>query len=388
MRNIIMSNKIKREIYLDEIATLFLSHPIVALLGPRQSGKTTLAKQYSKAFNGQVHYFDLEDPASVEALINAKTTLYDLEGLIVIDEVQRSPNLFPVLRFIIDERREFQKYLILGSASRDLVKQSSETLAGRIAYQEVAPFSLQEVPDHKKLFLRGGFPNAYLAESDKTAFLWLENYIRTFLERDIPSLGITIPPIALRRFWMMLSHYHGNIFNASEISRSLGISDKTVKNYLDILTGTFMVRQLLPWHENISKRQVKSPKIYIRNSGILHCLFDINSYDRLLMNPKIGASWEGFALEQVISHFDATNFYFWGVNAEYELDLLIFHEGKKIGFEFKYSDAPKMTKSINGSLELLNLDELNIIYPGDKQYSLSDKVTVIPLKNICHPNRD
>jgi predicted AAA+ superfamily ATPase len=278
----------------------------------------------------------------------------------------------------VDRQSSKRKFLILGSASRDLIRQSSETLAGRIAYIELTPFSLGEVNQQKKLWLRGGFPDSYLARSLEDSLFWRKQYISTFLERDIPNLGIRIAPTALRRFWMMLAHYHAQTFNASEIGRSLGISDTTVKNYLDILTGTFMVRQLPPWTANIKKRQTKSHKIYLRDSGIFHSLIGITNEKSLLHNPKLGASWEGFALEEIIrqNQADVEECYYWGVHGQAELDLLIVKDGKLKGYEFKFRDAPRMTKSMTLALEYLNLDSLHIIYPGDKEYKLGPKIFV------------
>lgn len=374
---------IQRQAYLDTIQKLFKGHRAVALLGARQCGKTTLAKEYAKYFSesADIYHFDLEDPADVEKLSNPMSVLRNLNGFIIIDEIQRRPDLFPVLRVLLDDKSLDQRYLLLGSASRDLIQQSSETLAGRIAYAEISPFSLKEVSEINRLFVRGGFPNSYLAVDDETSFLWRENYIRTYLERDIPALGIKIPSIAMRRFWMMLAHYNGNIFNSSEIGKSLGLSDKTIKGYLDILVGTFMIRQLNPWFANIKKREVKRPKIYFRDSGIFHNLLGINDHKHLLLNPKLGASWEGFALEQIIriNGYSPENCFFWSVHEQSELDLLVFHQGKTIGYEFKFMDAPTLTKSMVNSLELLKLDQLNVIYPGTKTYGLGDKIFVTPL---------
>ncbi|MCX7337912.1 MAG: ATP-binding protein [Alphaproteobacteria bacterium] len=371
----------QRDTYLGSIRNYFNSHPIVALVGPRQCGKTTLARQFAKQ-STEVHFFDLEDSRDQAALKNPHLAFGDLSGLIIIDEIQRLPELFPTLRVLVDERRD-RRFLILGSASRDLIKQSSETLAGRIAYIEVHPFSLLEVPNITQLHLLGGFPSSYLYP--ETAFRWLEQYIRTFLEQDIPNLGFSIPAVTMRRFWTMLAHYHANTFNASEIGRSLGISDHTVKNYLDILSGTFMVRQLYPWFANIGKRQTKKPKIYFCDSGIFHHLMDIHSHEQLLKNPKFGASFEGFALEQVIRIFDkrTEDCYYWGIHQEGELDLLIFHQGQKIGFEFKVNDAPSATSSMYKAIEYLNLDKLYVIYPGIKTYKLSEHIEVLPLKNLA-----
>lgn len=374
---------IQRKNYLDKIVRYFKSHKAVALLGARQCGKTTLSRDYAKLMSNdvQIHHFDLEDPVDLERLSQPMTLLSQLNGLIIIDEIQRKPDLFPVLRVLIDNVEKNQKFLILGSASRELIRQSSESLAGRIAYLEVNPFSLVEVSDLTKLFVRGGYPKAYLAADEEESSDWLENYTRTYLEKDIPALGITIPAVTLRRFWMMLAHYNGAIFNASEIALSLSVSDKTVKHYLDILVGTFMIRQLQPWHVNIGKRQVKRPKIYFRDSGIFHHLLGIHSHQSLLENPKLGASWEGFALEQVIrsNAYDPENCFFWAIHEQAELDLLVFHKGQKIGYEFKYMDAPKLSKSMVQSVEMLELDRLIVIYPGSKPYALGETIFVEPL---------
>lgn len=377
---------IERTHYLKAVKTLFKSHKAVGLLGARQCGKTTLARMYAKSLPDQesIHLFDLEDPVDLEKLQNPMITLKQLSGLIIIDEIQRRPDLFPMLRVLLDSESLEQNYLILGSASRDLIQQSSETLAGRIAYEEISPFSLLEVHDIKKLFFRGGFPNSYLAIDDEASSKWRENYIRTYLERDIPALGINIPPPTMRRFWMMLTHYNGALFNAHEIATSMGLSDKTIKNYLDILVGTFMVRQLPPWYVNIGKRQVKRAKIYFRDSGIYHRLLGLESFKDLFKHPKLGSSWESFALEQIISinEYASENCYFWAIHEQAELDLLVFHKGENIGYEFKYMDAPKLTKSMQMAIEFLELDKLFVIYPGEKAYSLSDKVKVIPLIEV------
>lgn len=373
----------QRNRYLDVIEKRFQVNPAVALLGPRQSGKTTLARLYAK---GQkeglpIHWFDLEDPADLVALQNPKTVLGNLKGLIVIDEVQRQSHLFPVLRVLIDNHIESQKFLLLGSASKDLIEQSSETLAGRLSYIEVSPFSMDEVEDLDVLWRRGGFPRSYLSSSDDVATQWIKDYIAAFLERDLPTLGIKISPASMRRFWMMLTHYHGNIVNLSELGVSLGISHTTARHYLDILMGSFMVRQLQPWFANIQKRQVKSPKLYFRDSGIFHSLLGLGLGDEILHHPKLGASWEGFAIEQVIQHLraDSQDCYFWGVHAQAELDLLIEKDGKKLGYEFKFSDAVSMTKSAKSALEMLSLDHLTIVFPGNKTYALSQNVTAMGL---------
>lgn len=368
-----------RDHYLRLVHKYFSNHPIVCILGPRQCGKTTLAKTFTKiqdTFNSE-NYFDLENPLDIQRLANPVLALKPLKGLIVIDEIQRMPELFTTLRYIVDHEENEKKILILGSASLDLVKRSSETLAGRIAYLELTPFTIQEATDGDKLWLRGGFPRSYLSDTEEASLNWREFYIRTFLEQDIPSFGINIPPAALRRFWTMLAHYHGNIFNASELGRSFGSSDVTMRKYLDILSGTFMIRQLQPWFENISKRQVKAPKIYFRDSGIFHSLLHIESISHLRMHPKLGSSWEGFALEEVIRLFNARahECYFWSTYSGAELDLIIQHKSKLLGFEFKYTDKPSMTKSMKIALQDLQLDHIYVIYPGDITFKMDDKIT-------------
>ncbi len=369
----------QRKAYLNRIAGEFRIHPICALLGPRQVGKTTLARMYVEEYcKEKVEFFDLENPLDLARLENPMLTLSRLNNqLIVVDEIQRRPELFPVLRVLVDEPKANRKFLILGSASRDLIRQSSESLAGRIGYTELMPFSLEEIPDCELLWLRGGFPLAYLASNSQDSYQWRQSYISTFLERDIPNLGFHIPPEQIRRFWLMLAHYHGQIFNASEIGKSLGISDQTARKYLDILVGTFMIRQLTPWFENLGKRQVKSPKIYFRDSGILHALLGIRDETQLNIHPKLGAFWEGFALEEIIRQAHATveECYFWKVQGGAELDLLIIKDGKRIGFEVKYTDRPKITPSMKIAYEDLKLDHLYLIFPGKVSFPLAEHIT-------------
>ncbi len=373
----------KRPYYINKIASLSKQFPAVCLLGARQVGKTTLAKQFAEMKGEPVHIFDLEKDQDLAMLDNPQLAFSQLEGLIVIDEIQRRPNLFPALRVLIDSPPKNQRWLILGSASRELLYQSSESLAGRIAYLEVQPFDYTETHEIENLWLQGGYPQSYLAKSEEDSFEWRRQYTKTFLEQDIPNLGIRIPTANLRRFWMMLAHYHGNIFNAEELARSLGINSKSVKHYFDILSETFMVRQLQPWRENISKRQVKSPKVYFRDSGLLHYLLDIENAGFLRRNPKLGASWEGFALEEIIrcSRVEAESCYYWATHQEAELDLLMFHHGKRLGFEFKHTDAPKLTKSMRVAFEDLKLDELIVIYPGTREYLLAEKIRVVSLSD-------
>lgn len=379
----------KREAYIQEIKKLFEIVPIVAILGPRQCGKTTLAKMFCGDETDFLpnNHFDLEASIDLQRLANPMLTLASLLGLIVIDEIQRLPDLFPTLRVLVDQNENKQRYLILGSASRDLIRQSSESLAGRIAYLELTPFSYPEVGHLDRLWLRGGFPKSFLANSEGSSFTWRDLYIRTFLEQDIPNLGIKIPPDALRRFWIMISHYHGNLFNASELGRSFGASDVTMRHYLDLLSGTFMIRQLQPWFENVSKRQVKAPKIYFRDSGILHSLLAIQTFEELQRHPKLGASWEGFALEEVIRFHKvrSQDCYFWSTYSGAEIDLLLYEKGELTGIEFKYTDAPKLTKSMQMAMETLKLRHLYVVYPGAIDYLLTEKITVRGLNHYLVP---
>ena len=375
----------QRTAFLQRIRTCFQSHPMVGILGPRQCGKTTLARDYIETLTDErVHYFDLEDPEHLSRLSDPRLALGPLEGLIVIDEIQRLPELFPLLRVLIDRRPLKQAYLILGSASRDLLRQTSESLAGRIIYLELPPFTLFEADNPQRLWLRGGFPPSYLAKTNTDSLNWRKAYITAFLERDLPMMGIDFAANTMRRFWMMLAHWNGNVFNASEFARSLDVTAPTIKRYLDILAGTFMVRTLQPWHVNIHKRQVKSPKIYFRDMGILHALLNLPDQAGLHGHPKLGASWEGFALEQVIQTYqaDAADCFFWGTYANAELDLLILQGDKKSAFEFKYTSTPKVTRSIRSAVEDLDLDQVTIVYPGDNTYQLTDTVRVTNLQQL------
>lgn len=375
----------QRKYYLKAIQEAFKTSKVIAILGPRQCGKTTLARQYFTEQSGlKSHYFDLENPIDLLRLQDPMLALQDFEGLIVVDEIQKVPELFPVLRVLVDQTDKEQRYLVLGSASRDLIQQSSESLAGRIHYMELTPFSYPEVPDLEKLWIRGGFPLAYLAENESDSHRWRLDYVRTFLEQDIPNLGIKIPPENLRRFWMMLAHYHGQLLNATELGQALDISRVTVQKYLDILAGTFMIRQLSPWYENIGKRQVKAKKIYFRDSGIFHTLLNIATKQDLLVHPKLGASWEGFALEAVTRHLQANSYdcYFWSTHQQAELDLLIVKGSERLGFEFKFSKTPKLTRSMQSVLNDLQLKKITVIYPGDVIIRLSKEITCIGLEQF------
>ena len=357
--------------------------PVVALLGPRQCGKTTLAKALARKRDAA--YFDLEDPPDLKRLEHPKTALESLEGLVVLDEIQRMPKLLELLRVLADRPGRKTRFLILGSASPHLVRGTSESLAGRVQFVDLGGFTLEETGarHHDRLWLRGGFPNSFQASTEDESLRWRNAFMRTFLERDMPSLGFPVPAATLRRFWSMLAHYHGQTWNAAEFARSLGSTERTARHYLDLLDGTFMVRQILPWFENLGKRQVKAPKIYIRDSGILHALLGIRTRRDLTGHPKLGASWEGFAIEQALALEGTRNAYFWGTHGGAELDLFLFLKGgKRVGLEMKYGDAPGMTKSMHSALEDLRLDRLWVVYPGDRRYPLEKNVEVIPLKAL------
>lgn len=373
---------IQRPAYLKNLADGVRRSPVTALLGPRQCGKTTLARMFEQDM--QKTYFDLESEPDRLRLQNPELMLGSLDGLVVLDEIQVMPELFRVLRVLVDRPENQARFLILGSASPDIVKNVSETLAGRVEFIELSGFDLSEVGGDawEKLWLRGGYPRSFLAESDEDSRIWREGFIKTFLERDIPQLGISIPSTAMRRFWTMLAHYHGQTWNASELARSMGLSDKTVRSYLDILTGTFMVRQLQPWFENIKKRQVKAPKIYFRDSGLLHNLLSLNDLSSLAGHPKVGSSWEGFALEQFLQIIQPSQSYFWATHSGAEIDLFFLHQGHRYGVEVKYNEAPPVTKSMRIALDNLNLDKMWIIYPGKHVYPVDDKILVCPLDHI------
>ncbi len=368
---------------LGRIHEAFHVHPIAALLGPRQCGKTTLARILAE--REPCEFFDLESPVDVRRLSAPMTALEGLSGLVVIDEVQRKPELFELLRVLVDRPDNGARFLVLGSASPKLVKGVSESLAGRVGFVDLSGFSLDEVGADARdtLWNRGGFPRSFLAPDAAASFGWRGDFIRTFLERDIPQLGIRVPAETLRRFWTMIAHYHGQVWNAAELARSLGSSQHTARRYLDILAGSFMVRVLPPWFENLKKRQVKAPKIYLRDSGLLHALLQLSTPQEVLGHPKLGASWEGFALEHVVTVLGTRDAYFWATHGGAELDLLVMTSGKRFGFEFKYSDAPGMTRSAYTALEDLKLDRLWIVYPGKQFYGLHEKVSAIPLAVVA-----
>ncbi len=356
---------------------------VVALIGPRQCGKTTLARQFVPV--DSLNYFDLEDPVSLARLDQPLTALQGLTGLVVIDEIQRRPELFPILRVLCDRTPLPARFLILGSASPELLRQSSETLAGRLEIIRMAGFSLAEVGAERQMqhWLRGGFPLSFLASSEADSLAWRRNFIQTFLERDLPQLGINIPSSAMFRFWNMLAHYHAQVWNAAEIARALDLSESTVRRYLDLLEGAFMVRQLRPWFANLNKRQVKSPKVYFRDTGILHQMLGIREERDLWLHPKSGASWEGYVIEEVIKATDPDEVYFWATHAGAELDLLLFLGGRRVGVECKRVDAPRLTPSMRIALDNLALDHLFVFYPGERPYPLAERVTVLPLASLA-----
>ena len=371
---------IERQHDCNALSKLMAMFPVVAILGPRQCGKTTLARTL-----GANHYFDLENPQDAARLDQPQLALEDLSGLIVIDEIQRMPDLFPLLRYLVDQQKK-RKFVILGSASRDLIRQSSESLAGRIAYHYLGGFRLDDIDPAKMktLWLRGGLPRSFLARSDEESLVWRNQYVTTFLERDIPQLGINIPARTLRRFWIMLSHYHGQILNYADLGRSFGVSDMTVRKYCEILEGTFMIRILQPWFANVGKRVVKRPKFYLSDSGLFHSLSSIETPQQLFASPKLGASWEGFALDCVCRTLgkEDADLYFWSTHAGAELDLFWQQGGKNWGVEFKYEDAPRLTKSMKTAFEDLQLAGLWVVYPGKASYTLAQNIQTLSLSEV------
>lgn len=374
---------IQRPFTIEAIKTALGRSRVVALLGPRQCGKTTLARQF--VLPDSANYFDLEDPLSLARLDEAMIALRGLTGLVVIDEVQRRPELFPILRVLADREPLPARFLILGSATPALLRQSSESLAGRLETVHIGGLTFRDVGPamHEQHWLRGGFPLSFLAASDTDSMAWRKTFIQTFLERDIPQLGIGIPAPTLLRFWTMLAHYHGQIWNAAEPARSLGVNEATVRRYLDLLESVFMVRQLPPWHANLKKRQVKSPKIYFHDSGLLHQLLGLRVQEDLLSHPKCGASWEGYVIEELLACFQPDEAYFWATHAGAEIDLLLFKEGRRTGVEIKRADAPRLTPSMRTALTDLSLDRLLVMYPGERRYVLAENIEVLPVSLLA-----
>lgn len=377
---------IERSRHREELQGLLERHPVVGILGARQVGKTTLARQLAAGYDGPVSYFDLEDPTDLTRLSEPMLALRDLPGLIVIDEVQRRPDLFPVLRVLADRAEGTARFLILGSASPGLLQQSSESLAGRIYYHELGGFDLEEVgvEARERLWLRGGFPRSFLAETDSASAEWRRGFVRTLLERDLPGLGIQVPPETLRRFWTMIAHYHGQVWNGAELARAFGVSSMTVRRYLDLLTSALVLRQLPPWFENLGKRQVKSPKVYVADSGVLHTLLGLGTREDLEGHPKVGASWEGFVLREVVERLGARpeETFFWATHAGAELDLLVIRGRRRFGFEMKRTAAPHVTPSIRTALDDLHLDRVDVVYPGEHTFPLADRVRAVALPRL------
>lgn len=356
---------------------------VVALVGPRQCGKTTLAREI--VARNSVNYFDLEDTVSIARLTEPKTALEKLRGVVVIDEIQHRPELFPILRVLVDRKPLPARFLVLGSASPELLRQSSESLAGRLEVIALGGFSLREVGVKAidRHWLRGAFPNAFLARNETDSFDWRTQFIKTFIERDVPQFGINIAPPALLRFWNMLAHVHGGIWNAADPARSMAVSEPAVRRYLDVLSNLYMVRQLQPWHENLGKRQVKAPKVYVRDSGLEHALLGISSERMLMGHPKCGASWEGYVIEEVLKATQPDEHYFWATHQGAELDLLLIKRGRRVGVEIKFADAPKITPSMRTALTDLRLDRLWVIYPGELRYSIAPRVEAVPATQLA-----
>lgn len=380
---------IPRERHERRVEQLLRQFPVVAILGARQVGKSSLARRIVERRRGATSFFDLEDRADVARLADPGLALRGLRGLVVLDEIQRLPEVFPLLRVLADRKPVKARFLVLGSATPELLSQSSESLAGRIGYHDPGGFSLEEVGDVDRLWLRGGFPKAFLARAGTDSFGWRDSFVDTFLARDVAEFGIGAAPETMRRFWTMLAHYHGQIWNASEFARSFGVGHMTVRRYLDALTSVFVVRQLLPWHENLGKRQVKSPKVFVADSGMLHALLGLRTKRELLAHPKVGASWEGFALGQVVSRLGARphECYHWATHAGAKLDLLVVRGNRRLGFEAKLTEAPAVTKSMRIAIEDLKLARLDVIHAGTERFRLADDIHAVPAADIVEELR-
>ena len=376
--------EVSRHAHVDAALRLLRSNAIVAILGARQVGKSTLARQIVSRTKRACHWYDLEDPVDLRRLADPGVELRSLRGLVVLDEIHRLPELFPLLRVLADRPRTPARFLILGSASLDLLKQGAETLAGRIAFHFLEGFDLAETPEVDRLWLRGGFPRSYLARSETESRKWRDDFVRTFLERDVPELGARVAGVTMRRFWTMLAHYHGQVWNASEFARALGVAQTSIRRYLDLLCSLLVVRQLQPWHENLKKRQVRSPKVFVTDSGLLHALLELTTRRELVGHVKVGASWEGFVIGQVLRalRIEPENAYHWSTHAGAELDLFVLHRGKRLGFEVKRTEAPELTKSMRVALQSLRLDRLDVVHAGEHSYSLGDRCRAVSIREL------
>ena len=376
--------EVRRRHHLRRLTLLLRESPVVALLGARQIGKSTLARQLVAARRGPTTWFDLENPVDLARLADPGLELRPLRGLVVLDEIQRLPEVFPLLRALVDRPRTPARFLVLGSASPELLRQTSETLAGRVAFHELDGFDLREVSDLDRLWLHGAFPRSYLARSAAASRRWRDDFVRTFLERDLAALGSSVPSTTLRRFWTMLAHWHGQLWNGSEFARAFGVAHTTVRRYLDLLTSVFVVRQLQPWHENVAKRQVRAPKVYVADSGILHALLGLNTREALVSHPKVGASWEGFAVRQIIHLLAARSdqCFHWSTYSGAELDLLVVAGRRRYGFEVKRTEAPRLTMSMRSAVETLDLQRLDVVHAGQRLYRLAPRVRALPAAQL------
>ena len=376
--------EVQRRRHLRRLTLLLRESPVVALLGARQIGKSTLARQLVAARRGPTTWFDLENPVDLARLADPGLELRPLRGLVVLDEIQRLPEVFPLLRALVDRPRTPARFLVLGSASPELLRQTSETLAGRVAFHELDGFDLREVSDLDRLWLHGAFPRSCLARSAAASRRWRDDFVRTFLERDLVALGSSVPSTTLRRFWTMLAHWHGQIWNGSEFARAFGVAHTTVRRYLDLLTSVFVVQQLQPWHENVAKRQVRAPKVYVADSGILHALLGLNTREALVSHPKVGASWEGFAVRQIIQLLEARSdrCFHWSTHSGAELDLLVVAGRRRYGFEVKRTEAPRLTASMRSAVETLDLQRLDVVHAGQRLYKLAPRVRALPAARL------
>ena len=380
-----MQMEIDRDHHLRRVRLLLREFPVVAILGARQVGKSTLARQLAAARRGPTHWFDLENPVDVARLADPGLELRPLRGWVVLDEIHRLPDVFPLLRVLADRPRTPARFLVLGSASPSLLKQTSESLAGRVGFHRLDGFGLREAPNLERLWLRGGFPLSYLARSEAASRRWRDGFIETFLARDVPELGSFVPSTTLRRFWTMLAHWHGQVWNGAEFGRAFGVSHTTVRRYLDLLASVFVVRQLQPWHENIGKRQVRSPKVYVDDSGILHALLGLASREDVVSHPKVGASWEGFAVGQIVNLLGATaeQCFHWSTHSGAELDLLVLAGSKRYGFEVKRTEAPRLTASMRSAYETLRLDRLEVVHAGTERFALAKGIGALPASQLA-----